>query len=211
MLFIFDWDGTVLNSIDKIVNSMQAAAEEFDIENLSHDEAKSIIGLALPVAIETLFPEMPKEQRDQLQQSYSRHYVERDQAPCEYYPNALETLKQLKAAGHQLAVATGKSRRGLDRVLASLGMSDFFDTTRCADETKSKPDPLMLQEILDELSVDVRDAVMIGDTSFDLQMAQNIAMRRVGVSYGAHPVERLQACEPEVILDELSGLLELAG
>lgn len=211
MLFIFDWDGTVLNSIDKIVLSMQAAAEEFGVEQLGYDHAKSIIGLALPVAIETLFPEMTAEQRDLLQQSYSKHYIERDQAPCDYYPHALETIQALKAQGHQLAVATGKSRRGLDRVLASLGMSEFFDTTRCADETKSKPNPLMLQEILEELNCSVDQAIMIGDTSFDLEMAKNINMRRIGVSYGAHPLDRLKPCEPEMILDDLRGLLQIAS
>ena len=119
----------------------------------------------------------------------------------------METLEGLRDRGFLLAVATGKSRVGLDRVLQSLGMANFFDATRCADETRSKPHPLMLQEILQELGVLPEAAVMVGDTEFDLMMARQAGVTAIGVTYGAHPLPRLVACEPLLLLDQLPELL----
>ncbi len=136
-------------------------------------------------------------------------YVALDRGPAPLYPGALETLHALRDRGLELAVATGKSRRGLNRVLAGLGLEGFFDSTRCADETSSKPHPLMLHEILQERAKPVEEALMVGDTEFDLAMAGNAGIGSVGVSFGVHSVPRLQAHDPLAIVDTLPELLDL--
>lgn len=208
MLFIFDWDGTLLDSTGRIVAAMQAAAGELGIEWRSTEQVRNIIGLGLPEAIVHLYPQLPATDRQALQVAYSRHYVAADQQPCAWFPMVRDTLQQLKDEGCTLAVATGKSRRGLRRVLEQLQMLDFFHATRCADETQSKPHPQMLHELLDELAMPVERAVMIGDTEYDMAMAQAAAMPRIAVSYGAHAAERLLPYQPELVIDEFTQLLD---
>ena len=203
-LVIFDWDGTISDSVARIVNSMQSAAVELDMTMPTYLEVKEIIGLGLTEAVFRLFPQASREQVFQLQTSYSRHYRAEDSAPCPFFPGVEETLHQLKADGYQLAVATGKSRAGLDRVLLSLGMEDFFHNSRCADETLSKPHPLMLEELLAEFDLPAEAAVMVGDTEFDMEMAVNAGMPRIAVSYGAHHADRLHAFEPLACVDLFS-------
>jgi phosphoglycolate phosphatase len=207
MLFIFDWDGTLMDSTRKIVEAMQAAVAELGWPPRSADEVREIIGLGLPEAIEYLFPEAPLPERQLLQASYVRHFLAADQQPCEFFPGALDTLEQLKARGHRLAVATGKSRRGMQRVLGQLDMHDYFHASRCADETRSKPHPQMLHELLAELRADCADAVMIGDTEYDMAMARTAGMARIAVGFGAHAVERLLPYAPLLVLDNLQQLL----
>jgi phosphoglycolate phosphatase len=201
---IFDWDGTISDSVARIVDSMQSAAVELDMAMPTYLEVKEIIGLGLTEAVFRLFPKATQEQVFQLQTSYSRHYRAEDSAPCPFFPGVEETLHQLKADGYQLAVATGKSRAGLDRVLLSLGMENFFHNSRCADETLSKPHPLMLEELLAEFDLPAEAAVMIGDTEFDMEMAVNAGMPRIAVSYGAHHADRLHAFEPLACVDLFS-------
>lgn len=208
MLFIFDWDGTLLDSTGRIIGAMHAAADELGIEWRSAEQVRNIIGLGLPEAIVHLYPQMSAADRQALQIAYSRHYVAADQQPCAWYPMVRDTLQQLKDEGCILAVATGKSRRGLSRVLEQLQMLEFFHATRCADETQSKPHPQMLHELLDELAVPVERAVMIGDTEYDMAMAQAAAMPRIGVSYGAHAADRLLPYQPELVIDEFARLLD---
>jgi phosphoglycolate phosphatase len=207
MLFIFDWDGTLIDSTDKIISCMQSAVSSLDLPFRDSSAVKSIIGLGLPEAIETLFPNIRSSLAESLISRYSEYFVEADQVPCEFYPNVLTTLNSLRGDGHQLAVATGKSRRGLNRVLGNLKMDEFFDASRCADETSSKPHPMMLEELLEELCCHSASAVMVGDTEFDLEMAANLGMKRIGVSYGAHSIERLERHAPELIVDDLGQLL----
>lgn len=211
MLVIFDWDGTLLNSLTKISQCMQLAAVDAGLEPCSEADARSIIGLGLPEAVSTLYPNAESAPLELLSQRYAHHFVIKDQTPCEFYPGVEDTLETLKSNGHHIAVATGKSRRGLNRVLGNLGWENYFHATRCADETASKPDPLMLSELLAELDVPLADSVMIGDTEFDLGMAASLGMRRIGVSYGAHPLERLNKHQPEAIIDEMSQLVKLLG
>jgi phosphoglycolate phosphatase len=208
MLFIFDWDGTLIDSAGRIVAAMQAAALELHIDVCSAIQVENIIGLGLPEAIAELYPQLPAGERQALQVAYSRHYVALDQQPSAWFPTVRETLQQLKEAGCVLAVATGKSRRGLHRVLDQLQMLDFFHATRCADETQSKPHPQMLNELLDELAIPAERAVMIGDTEYDMAMAQAANMPRIAVSYGAHAVERLLPYQPELVVDTFTQLLE---
>ncbi len=205
MLFIFDWDGTVCDSTGKIVLCMQRAANDIGIEVLEPDVIKNIIGLGLPEALVTLYPHLDVEKQSQLTASYSSHFLKDDVSnPTQLFEGALDTLKQLKENGFKLAVATGKSRRGLNRVLEQLDLSNFFDATRCADETESKPHPKMLQELLVEFNVDSRRSVMIGDTEYDMEMAERIGMPRIAVSYGAHHIDRLVKYDPILCIDHFS-------
>lgn len=208
MLLIFDWDGTILNSLAKIARCMQLAAADAGLPERSEQDVHGIIGLGLPEAVMTLYPGVQESTQEFLRQRYSHHFIVEDHKPCEFYPSVEATLHALKSDGHHIAVATGKSRNGLNRVLSGLGWEDFFHASRCADETSSKPDPQMLSELLDETGYSVSDALMVGDTEFDLAMAASLGMRRVGVSYGAHSQQRLNKHEPEAIIDSLDELLE---
>lgn len=207
MLFIFDWDGTLLDSADRIVAVMQQAACDSGLPTLTQASIKNIIGLGLPEALRVLYPEAPAADLERMRQAYSRRFVESEAVPCQFFPGVMDTLERLRADGNRLAVATGKSRRGLARVLAGLGMDGYFDATRCADETRSKPHPQMLHELLGELSVPAARAVMVGDTEYDMAMARAAGMARVAVDYGAHAVERLRAYEPGLVLSRFPELL----
>ena len=206
MLYIFDWDGTLCNSLEKIVLCLQKAAQLAGEPNLCPNNAKQIIGLALPEAIEALFPHQKSTVRDQIEHLYREVFV-KDRTPAPLFNKSLQTLKQLKEQGHKLAVATGKSRKGLDNGLAQTGLTELFCSTRCADETASKPDPLMLLELLDELDTPSSEAVMIGDTTFDMAMAEAANMKRIAVTFGSHSKDQLSVHSPEVYLDCISELL----
>lgn len=208
MLFIFDWDGTLSDSKAKITKAMQLAAEDLGWVPLDDNLIHNIIGLGLPEAIHRLYPGVSVADRQRLREAYAAHFLMLDEArPSDFFPGVADTLHYLKGQGHTLTIATGKSRKGLDRIFGVLGLSDFFHATRCADETASKPDPLMLHELLLEFGVGAEDAVMIGDTEYDMEMAKNIAMPRIAVSYGAHHVERLHVYEPVLCLDRFDELL----
>ena len=211
MLFIFDWDGTLIDSTAKIVRCMQAAIALHNLPMRADTEVKGIIGLGLPEAIRSLFPGIGAVDVARVKASYSGFFLEADQVPCDYYPHVQSVMGQLRDEGHLLAVATGKSRKGLDRVLGNLGMSEFFDAHRCADETASKPHPLMLEQILLQLNCPVAEAVMVGDTEFDLAMANNAGMKSIAVSYGAHEVDRLVGHRPEMIMQSFDQLLDWEG
>lgn len=202
-LIIFDWDGTLFDSVGQIVASLLVAAEAFD-QPLTADAAKSIIGLGLPEVAQVLFPKVP-ELHTEILKCYGDHYVEHSKDDL-WFAGVSEMLHDLKNQNIKLAVATGKSRRGLDRVLAQTQSQDLFEITRAASETKSKPDPLMLAEILDFTGISAEQAIMVGDTSYDLEMAQNIAMPRVGVSYGVHAIDVLQRFNPLTIADNVDHL-----
>lgn len=212
MLFIFDWDGTLIDSKSKITKAMQLAAEEMGWEPLADTLIHNIIGLGLPEAIHYLYPDVDIEQRQRLREAYATHFLALDAlAPSHFFPGVLDTLTHLKEAGHLLTVATGKSRKGLDRILDALGLERFFHATRCADETASKPDPLMLTQILAEFDHSHEQAVMIGDTEYDMEMARRIGMPRIAVSYGAHHIDRLHPYEPDLCLDQFDQLLLWKG
>ncbi|MDR6797335.1 HAD-IA family hydrolase [Acinetobacter calcoaceticus] len=202
-LVIFDWDGTLYNSVGQIVASLQHAAEQHEL-SLTDEAAKSIIGLGLPEVMQTLFPEAP-ELHDSILKAYGDHYIANSTNDA-WFDGVAELLHDLKAQGLKLAVATGKNRRGLDRVIAKTQSTHLFDVTRAANETRSKPDPLMLQEILTVTGVSVERAVMIGDSSYDLEMAQRLNMPRIGVGYGVHSSEVLQQFKPLTIAKDVQEL-----
>ncbi|CAM4225489.1 HAD-IA family hydrolase [Acinetobacter pragensis] len=202
-LIIFDWDGTLFDSVGQIVASLQFAAQQFE-QPLTAADAKSIIGLGLPEVAQRLFPRVPELHADILQ-CYADHYVAHSKGDI-WFDGVAEMLLALSEAGLKLAVATGKSRKGLDRVLKQTESQNLFISTRAASETRSKPHPLMLQEILAETGIRAEQAMMVGDTSYDLEMAQNIAMPRVGVSYGVHSIETLSHYQPLHIADSVTAL-----
>lgn len=210
MFFIFDWDGTLCDSTAKIVSCMHDAACAQGLPSLTDAEVKNIIGLGLPEAIQTLYPGLEYDGVEAMRQAYADHFIAADSEPSRMFANSVDTLEQLLNSGHQIAVATGKSRAGLDRVLKSLGMNDVFHATRCSDETASKPHPLMLHELLAELNVPVEEAVMIGDTEFDMEMARRAEMPRIAVDYGAHHISRLTPYEPVLCASDIGDILRLA-
>lgn len=199
MLFVFDWDGTISDSAAKIVRCMQVAAERAGVAPQSRKAIANIIGLGMPEALQVLYPQLSEVLKEKVRQEYADYFRQEDQTPSPFFDGALDTMTYLRDQGFLISVATGKSRRGLDRVLKKLGMEDFFHATRCADETASKPDPMMLAELLDALNVDVSDAVMVGDTEYDMAMAASIGMQKIAVSYGAHHPDRLKKYSPDLL------------
>nr|WP_019342476.1 HAD-IA family hydrolase [Stutzerimonas stutzeri] len=208
-LLIFDWDGTLVDSIGRIVESILVAAARCDLPRLDEHSIKGIIGLGLPEAIAVLYPDVTDRKLvEAFRRAYADHYLALEAEPSMLYPGVATALQQFREQGHQLAVATGKGRRGLDRVLAGQGWSDFFDVTRCADETASKPDPLMIHEILEHCGVSPERALMIGDSVFDLEMARRAGVDSVAVSYGAQPLDVLLSCSPCMAINCFSELGE---
>ena len=190
-LLIFDWDGTLVDSLARIVTCLQISSGELGLPVPSDEDSREIIGLGLPQALAKLFPGAEREEFLALRECYSRNFQDIDREPAPFYPTARETLEELKNKGYLLAVATGKSRRGLDRALQGHALTDFFDASRCADESVSKPDPRMLFELLEHFGLPADTACMVGDTEFDMDMAARAGVARIGVSYGAHGADRL--------------------
>ena len=207
-LFVFDWDGTLMDSVGRIVSCLRQAAVEQGLDDLGDARFGDVIGLGLPQAIAQLYPQLDQRGIEQFRDTYAARFVAADAAPSQLFPGALELLDSLRERGHWVAVATGKSRRGLDRVLRELGLADCFHATRCADETASKPDPRMLHEIVAELGAEPGRTVMIGDTEYDLEMAARARIRSIGVSHGVHSRERLARHAPARIVDALPEILE---
>lgn len=195
-LLIFDWDGTLANSIGRIVEAMKVAALARDHAPRDALAIKAIIGLSLSEAISVLYPALDVDEIAAFRQSYADAYTALDVQPSPLFPGVREGLQAFREQGYQLAVATGKARRGLDRVLQANGWTDFFDITRAADETQGKPHPLMLHEILAHCQVGAERAVMVGDAVFDLQMAHSAGMHCVAVGYGALPLSALREFSP---------------
>ena len=205
-LLIFDWDGTLADSIGRIVESMHAASDRTGFARRDDLAVKGIIGLGLPEAIRSLYPEIGDQELVAFRQHYADHYIALEAEPSPLFDGVLDTLQAFRAEGYHLAVATGKARRGLDRVLKAHGWEDYFDVIRAADETASKPHPLMLEQILAHCEVRAEQALMVGDSSFDLQMARNAGMGSVAVSYGAQTIEALRAFEPRLTIDRFTEL-----
>ena len=210
-LVIFDWDGTLMDSTGRIIACMHLAGADLALPLLADEAVRNIIGLGLPEAIRVLYPGIADPQLELMRERYAVHFIAAERTPCALYPGAREMLDALLAAGARLAVATGKSRRGLDRVWASSGLGGLFHGSRCADETHSKPHPAMVEELLAELAVPAERALVVGDTSFDLEMARSAGVDRIAVSYGAHPVETLWNYQPLAVIDALPQLQPLVG
>lgn len=196
-LVVFDWDGTLMDSEARIVACMQAAARDVGWSELGVEEVRDIIGLGLPEAIAKLCPGMPLDQAEGMRKRYSHHFVAAERTPLQFFEGVEEGIRCLRGSNMtRLAVATGKSRRGLNRVFEATGAGAWFHASRTADETLSKPHPRMLQELLDELGIRAEEALMVGDSEYDMEMARAIGMDRLAVTYGVHPAERLALSSP---------------
>ncbi len=211
-LLIFDWDGTLADSIGRIVDAMRQAADLSGRPVRDDLAIKGIIGLGLPEAIRTLYPDITGNDLIDFRQHYADSYMAMDNdVPSPLFQGVLESIEGFRAEGYKLAVATGKARRGLNRVLKAHDWLDYFDITRAADETASKPDPLMLHEILQHCGVQPERALMVGDSSFDLLMARNAGMDSVAVGYGAQTLDSLREYEPRLAIESFPELRAWLG
>jgi phosphoglycolate phosphatase len=204
-LLVFDWDGTLMDSAAAISESLQAACTDLGLPVPSRERARHVIGLGLTDALAYVLPELPTADYPRVLDQFRVHFLRRDTGTT-LFAGAKEMIRELHDAGFMLAVATGKSRRGLDRSLHATGLHGCFDTTRCADEGFSKPHPGMLEAVMDNLATAPAATVMIGDTTHDLEMAKAAGVAAVAVTYGAHERAALDACRPLAMVDELQGL-----
>lgn len=194
-LVVFDWDGTVFDSTAHIAHAIQRAVEDVGGTPPSLETARNVIGLGLEQALAQTAPDVPPARYDALSRRYLWHYSQ-DQNAITLFEGIHELLETLRQRSIKLAVATGKSRRGLDEALTQSGLGAYFHTTRTADETQGKPHPQMLLEILEELDCQPQSCLMIGDTTYDLQLAANANCASVAVCYGAHAPHRFEGHKP---------------
>ena len=205
-LLVFDWDGTLIDSKAQIVNCMQATILSLQLDPRSDVQICNIIGLGLEEAIRSLYPKVASKVISQTAQKYREHYLTKDKTPSPLFDGTTEVLNSLRESGFDLAIATGKSRRGLDKGLIDTGLKGYFPITRCADETRSKPHPQMLEEILVDHNTEASNALMIGDSEYDLQLANNTKVDSLAVSYGVHGLMRLLKQDPMGFIDDINQL-----
>jgi phosphoglycolate phosphatase len=206
-LIAFDWDGTLFDSTAIITRSIQEAVRDVGGTVPTDQQASYVIGMALMQALAHAAPDVPPQKYPELGERYRHHYMAH-QNDLSLFKGVLELLAALKSRHHWLAVATGKSRRGLDEVLHTVQLKGMFDGSRTADETAGKPHPRMLQELMREFGVDPERTLMIGDTTHDLQMALNAGCASVGVSYGAHEPAAFHALKPRHVAHSVQDLHE---
>jgi phosphoglycolate phosphatase len=204
-LVVFDWDGTLLDSAGAIVNAIKASCRDLDLPEPSDAQARHVIGLGLVDAMRLAVPELPAERYQEMVERYRFHYLSGDHQ-LTLFDGVPDMLAGLRSAGHALAIATGKSRHGLDRALDHSGLRQYFQASRCADECHSKPHPQMLDELMVEFGMLPEQLVMIGDTSHDLLMASNARVDALAVTYGAHPHEHLLDHKPLACLHSVAEL-----
>jgi phosphoglycolate phosphatase len=195
-LIIFDWDGTLMDSEARIVDSMQDAFGDLGMPSPTPEQIRDIIGLGLREAVHTLLPEQDEGTRSALVGRYRARYLDAEGTPTPLFPGAYAVVDELFRRGYLLAVATGKGRRGLEQALRRSGLAPLFHSTRCPDEAHSKPHPDMLEQIMDELGVPPGKTLMVGDTAYDMQLARNAHVHALAVCYGVHERERLMAYGP---------------
>ncbi|MDO9049010.1 MAG: HAD-IIIA family hydrolase [Methylobacter sp.] len=208
-LIIFDWDGTLIDSIDWIVHCLQTAAVQCDCAIPEPQAARDVIGLSIRNACAKLFPGVDDATLTRLTTCYQQTYLSRQLGREDLFPGVYDMLVELKQAGYQLAVATGKTRAGLQEALQATDTEELFCITRCSDETASKPDPLMLHEIIQHANAANERSLMVGDSVHDLQMAMNAQISSIAVSCGAHPEGILQRYSPLMCLQQPAELLNI--
>ena len=204
-LIIFDWDGTLADSTAVIKRALQRSAEDLGYPIPTDAQASFIIGMGLRPALEHAIPTLREDDLVPLTERFRQHFLAGENEIV-LFEGVPEMLSSLKSRGHWLAVATGKSRRGLDRAFDTLGLRELFIASRCADEGFSKPHPGMLHALFDQTGMTAKDSVMIGDTTHDLQLAENAGSASIGVTYGAHEIALLQAHQPLTLVDSVSAL-----
>lgn len=204
-LIVWDWDGTLANSTGMITNAIVQAAEQVGLPALDPTAASNIIGLGLRESIHALFGDIPTEQAQALARQYTANYYA-GESEIPLFAGAKDTIIELNRRGYKLAVATGKGRRGLNMALAHCELGNYFHETRTVDECFSKPHPQMLDELMDICVARPERTLMIGDTNYDLQMAQNAGVPAVAVSFGAQPRDMLLAYNPIKIFNKFNDL-----
>ena len=204
-LIAFDWDGTLFDSTQIITRCIQEAVRDVGGTVPTQEAASYVIGLGLKQALAHAAPDVPLEKYPLLGERYQHHYA-LHVSDLSLFDGVLDMLHELKGRGHQLAVATGKSRRGLDESLKSVALKGLFDASRTADETAGKPHPRMLNELMDQFALPASRVLMIGDTTHDLRMAVNANCPSVGVSYGAHDDASFAALSPRHIAHSVRDL-----
>jgi phosphoglycolate phosphatase len=208
---IFDWDGTLVDSVEHIADSLHQAATDLGYPALEREAYRDIIGLGMVEALEKLYPGISHAEMNRIREGYAGYFFSKTTTPQNVFEGMADVVADLCGSGRRCSVATGKSRRGLDSALVSSGLGSHFEITRCADETRSKPDPAMLEEILNFYRIDPAEAVMIGDTRYDLEMAQRIGMPSIGVEWGVHKRDVLGDYSPHAIVDTVPGLRRVLG
>jgi phosphoglycolate phosphatase len=206
-LIVFDWDGTLMDSTAHITRSIQAACRDLGLPVPADEAASFVIGLGLRDALQIAAPTLDAANYPKLAERYRFHYLIKGEQ-TELFSGVRDMLQDLRDEGYLLAVATGKSRVGLNRALDQSRLTSLFDGTRCADETFSKPHPAMLHELMRELGQDPARTAMIGDTTHDLQMAKNAGVPSIGVAYGAHAGKSLLPLEPLYVAEDVASLTE---
>jgi len=204
-LIVFDWDGTLMDSAGVIVASIQAACRDLGLPVPDDERAAHVIGLGLADALSYAIPGLPPDEYRSVAERYRHHFLLQD-PHIPLFPGTHEMLAGLQGRGHILAIATGKSAKGLERALHTTGIAHFFVASRCADQCASKPAPDMLHELMDELGAAARTTLMIGDTVHDLLMAANAGVAALAVGHGAHPREKLLALGPIACVDSTAEL-----
>lgn len=205
-LVVFDWDGTLMDSVPRIVSCMQKMAQQASLPVPAESAVRDIIGLSLWVALERLFDCHEESEQQQLIAIYRELYVHTDPTPSPLFNGVVDVLTELTEQGVQLGVATGKARQGLERAWQQTNTGHFFSVSRCADEAQSKPHPQMLQQILTHTGYTAEQTVMIGDSRYDLQMAKNAGMPSIGVTWGVHDHGELDAEQPIAIMQAIEEL-----
>ncbi len=205
-LVVFDWDGTLMDSEARIVACLRAAIADVGLPPRPAEALRGIIGLGLQEALHALYPDADAAARQALVERYRYHFLVENTTPTALFEGVPALLAALEARGHLLAVATGKGRAGLNAVLEETGLAQRFHCTRCADETRSKPHPQMLEQIMDATGSMPRETLMVGDTAFDLEMARHAGADALGVAWGVHGAERLRAQGPLAVVDSVAAL-----
>lgn len=205
-LLVFDWDGTLMDSQAHIIHCFNKAIEQLGIDSRTEAQISNIIGLGFREALSRLYPDEDAVFQENFVDCYRNYFLSGDIAPSEFFNGVIDMLDDLRQQDYFVAIATGKGRQGLNMTLKHHQVEHLFDASRCADETHSKPHPMMLHELMDYFGVETDDTLMIGDTEYDLQMATNARVHSLGVSYGVHEKQRLLACEPLACLDSSTEL-----
>lgn len=207
-LLVFDWDGTLADSTTSIVTAMQATIVESGMEPRGENDIKNIIGLGLQEAVSILYPELNPAAREDLAQKYRLNYSQANFGKTRLFPGVVSTLEHLNKRGYRMAIATGKSRKGLDNSLRDTGISDFFHYSRCSDESVSKPHPQMLIDIMNELDYTADQTAMIGDSEYDIQMAHGAGASPIAAVYGSQSREHLLKYNPVACLNRITDLVD---
>jgi phosphoglycolate phosphatase len=206
---VFDWDGTIMDSVHHIISCVKTATTKMGIPMPSDENIRDVIGLSLQVAVQRLFPDLGMIRQTEMFSEFRHAYFAAEQGPVPVFPNVETVLEYLLAKDIVLAVATGKGRIGLEHDLENTGLKKYFSATRCGDEAFSKPHPSMLLELMEQLDVSPHQTIMVGDSSHDILMAKNAKVGSIAAAYGTHPYEELIQYEPDYIIRAIEEMTTL--